>query len=389
VTEEGGGEKRGRKVRIDLRKNRGKPARRKSGWTRQVRAGDERVEEATQFEAVRAKGDLSRRRTVIIGDEPAQRSLWRDGVVVAVRGLVSEVDDGGGRWACTVRRMLRTRLISERVPITVGDVVRFAPVEQGGEPARVVSEGEALPEGVIEEVSPRKTVMTRQYERKVQVVAANVDQVVIVVAADRPTLRPHLVDRYLVMVHKGDMRPLVCINKVDLDGDGVAAEVSARYAGLGYRSLLTSVVDGRGIEELRGALQGQTSVVVGPSGAGKSSLLNALEPGLALKIGTLTDLERGRHTTTTARLLRWSFGGYVVDTPGMRQFELSGVEADELEAYFREFVGLIPQCRFPGCSHTHEVGCAVKEAVEAGGISGERYESYCKMYEECASRRKY
>ena len=143
------------------------------------------------------------------------------------------------------------------------------------------------------------------------------------------------------------------------------------------------------MDELRELLAGQTSTLVGPSGVGKSSLLNAIEPGFSLKVGTLTDLARGRHTTTTARLLPWSFGGYVVDTPGLRQFELASVEAEEVEAYFKEFVDLIQQCKYPNCSHTHEANCAIKAAVEEGRITPERYDSYCKMYEECAARRHY
>jgi ribosome biogenesis GTPase len=288
-----------------------------------------------------------------------------------------------------VRRLLRTRLIEERQPITVGDKVRFAAARSAAQEPFTVIEGQELPSGVIEDVEDRDTVLVREYEHKRQVIAANVDAVVITVAAAQPPLRPHLIDRYLVSVHKGDMRPIICINKIDLDSDGMADGIAKRYRALGYRVLLTSLTTGQGLDMLRETLRDQTSVLVGPSGVGKSSLINALAPEMNLKVGTITDLERGKHTTTTARLLRWPFGGYVVDTPGMRQFELPGVEAPELEAYFAEFVDLIRDCKFPDCSHMHEAGCAVQAALAEGRITPERYESYCKMYEECAARPKY
>lgn len=436
--------KPGRKVRVDLRRNRGKTTRQKNLPTKRYRDGDAEQEGEASVENVRVKGELSRKRTV---SQPSENELaeLRGGVVVALRGLIAEVDDGQRIRACTIRRMLRTRRIKERHPIAVGDAVRFLPVERSGsapadaapassDPASRApasptppSSGPALPapdsrapalsapaspvpassapasptpdsrapaslespDGVIESVEPRRTTLLRLYERRVQVVAANVDLAVIVVAADQPTLRPHLIDRFLVSALYGHLEPVVCINKMDLDVDGVAAGVAQRYAAIGYPSLTTSIVTNQGLDALREVLRARTSVLAGPSGVGKSSLLNALDPGLQLKVGTLTDLQRGRHTTTTARLLRWAFGGYVVDTPGLRQFELIKMQPGELEGYFVEFVDLVALCRFPDCSHTHEEGCAVQAAVEEERIDAARYESYCRMYEECASKRKY
>jgi len=380
---------------VDLRKNRAKPKRDKAGWTRQFREGDRHIDESATVESVRAKGDLSRRRTIIVGD--ARDAALREGLVVALRGLIAEVEENPGpragdavqTWACTVRRVLRTRLIKERHPIAVGDRVKFAPVEVAGETGRFALEGRELPEAVIEAVEPRRTTLVRQYERKVHAVAANVDVVVIVASANAPTLRPHLIDRYMVMAHHGGMRPVVCINKADLDADGAAAAVAKRYRCLGYRAIMTCVLDGLGLDELCDAVRDATSVFVGQSGVGKSSLLNALAPGFRLRVGELTEMERGRHTTTTAQLLKWPFGGHVVDTPGVRQFEFAEIEAHEIDDCFVEFVDLIPRCRFAGCSHTHEVGCAVKQAVEEGRIAPERYDSYCKMYEECAEKPRY
>jgi ribosome biogenesis GTPase len=381
--------KSGRKVRIDLRRNRSRTVREKTEWTRRVHEGDLEQDDVRSVESVRTKGEHSRKRTVMMHEgEAAERGLL-GGIVVAMRGQVAEVDDGVRLWACTTRRMLRTRLIKERSPLAVGDAVQFRLVEGGGAGLHVVSEGQELPEGVIEEIARRRTMLLRHYGRRTHVIAANVDLALIVVAADQPTLRPHLIDRCLAAVHQGGLRPAVCINKADLDVGDAAAEVARRYASIGYETILTSVVDRRGLDSLRELLTNRISVLFGPSGVGKSSLLNALDPALRLCVGTLTDLQRGRHTTTTARLLKWAFGGYVVDTPGLRQFDLENIEAGELEAVFREFVELIHECRYPNCSHTHEQECAIKTAVEEGRIAIERYESYCKMYEECAAKPKY
>ncbi len=374
--------KRGKKVRIDLRKNREKSARDRTEWTRLYRSGSRKADDAVQGEQVRARGDLSRKRTIVETDAPTGNA----GVAVSMRGQIVEVHDGRQVWACTARRLLRNRMMDERHAIVVGDRVRFSPVEVGGEASRAVSSEENLPEGVIEAVEPRTSTLLRQYERRLHVIAANVDNVCVVVAADQPTLRPHLIDRYLVAIHKGGMRPVICINKADLDQNDFAAEVCERYRAIGYKCILTCAPTGLGIEELRDELRDRTSALVGPSGVGKSSLINAIDPAFQLQVGSLTDLQRGKHTTTTARLLNWAFGGFIVDTPGIRQFELAAVESTELEAYFKEFVDLIPKCRFPDCTHTHEKDCAITAAVEAGAIHPERYDSYCRMLEECREK---
>lgn len=367
--------KRGRQVRVDLRRNRGKPARDKRSWTHGFRADEDATRDAASVESVRAKGELSRKRTVFLSDDaqtPIDSELLRRGTVLAVRGLVVEVDDGAAVWPCTVRRVLRSRLTQERQAITVGDRVMFLPARASGPR-----------EGVIEHVLPRQGALTRQYEDRVQVIAANVDQAVIVASADDPPLRPHLIDRFIVAAHKGDLRPVVVVNKLDLDRGGYAGRVLARYRAIGYTAVGASVPRRAGIDELRAVLAGKTSVIAGMSGVGKSSLLNAMEPGLRLRIGDISDTTgRGRHTTTTAELLRLSFGGYVVDTPGIRQFELAHIASSELEAYFIEFVERVPRCRIPGCTHLHEPGCAIIAATEAEEIDSERYASYVKMMTE-------
>ncbi len=375
--------KRGRKVRVDLRRNRAHTARDKKNWTRGHAEDESAAHDAPLTESVRAKGDLSRKRTMVVGgdDAPIDAALLRAGTVAAVRGLVVDVDDGQHCWPCVVRRVLRTRLTAERQALAVGDRVRFAPPPPG-----------RAEEGVIAHVEPRRTSLTRQYEDRVQVIAANVDQALIVASADDPPLRPHLIDRYLVAAHKGGLRPVVVINKMDLDREGFAQEVLSRYRAIGYAALAASVVRPAGLDQFRDALRAQTSVIVGMSGVGKSTLLNAVDPALGLRVGDISAATgRGRHTTTTATLLRLSFGGYVVDTPGVRQFELAHVSSEELEAYFIELVDLVSRCRFPDCTHLHEEDCAVTAAVNDGAIHPERYASYAKMMLERldAEKRRY
>ncbi|MCO6439291.1 MAG: ribosome small subunit-dependent GTPase A [Phycisphaerae bacterium] len=364
----------GKKVRVPFRRNRLKPAREKD-WTQRAREAEGHEVDSQARENVVAKGDLSRQRTIIVrDDEAAPRETWRRGVVLSMRGLFAAVDEGERIVSCTVRRVLRTRLIDERHPVAVGDRVFFSVGESGDV---------AVQEGVIEAVESRKGELRRLAGRRVQTIAANVDQAVIVSSAAQPAPKPHFVDRYIVAAHAGDITPVVCMNKMDLDEDEYGAAVLAMYAELGYRTIATSAVTGAGIDELRALLTDKESVIAGQSGVGKSSLLNAVDPELALKIGAVMEsTEKGRHTTTTAELIRLSFGGYVVDTPGIRSLDLSIVPRNEYEAYFVEFAPLVPACHFPDCTHTHEERCAIKEAVERGDIRIERYESYLHLFTE-------
>lgn len=365
--------RKGRKVRVALRRNRQKPGRVKD-WTRKAREGVDHEFDTSAGESVVAKGDLSRHRTVIVpdGEVPACSALR--GVVVALRGLFADVDDGRRMWQCTVRRLLRTRVIDERHPVTVGDHVTFAP-EAPDDPR--------CETGAIEAVAPRRGQLRRRAGRRVQTIVANVDQVVIVSSAAQPGPKPQLIDRYIVSALAGEIAPVVCMNKIDLAEDESAAELLARYESLGYRTVRTSTITGVGIEQLRALLKDSASVIVGQSGVGKSSLLNAVQPGLALTVGGIAaHNEKGRHTTTTAHLIRLDVGGYVVDTPGIRSFDLSLIPRSEFEMYFVEFVPFVQHCHFPDCTHTHETDCAVKAAVEAGAIHPDRYESYLHLFLE-------
>jgi len=234
---------------------------------------------------------------------------------------------------------------------------------------------------MIERVEPRHGVLTRASRQREHVLVANVDQVAIVVSLVEPALKPHLIDRYLVLAQQGGLRPLVLLNKADLADPVELQPLIGAYAQLGITVMLTSATTGMGVARLRQELRGRATVFSGQSGVGKSSLLNAIEPGLGLAVKAVSDVNnKGRHTTTYAQLLKLASGGWVVDTPGVRQLQLWDVRPEEVEGYFIEFRPFIPLCDFPDCTHTHETGCAVKDAVERRMISDRRYRSYLGMF---------
>jgi len=346
-----------------------------SDWTRQAREAEGHEFDSRQSESIVAKGDLSRRRTIVVHDDQAvsMPGLLR-GTVIAMRGLFADVDDGTRVWPCTVRRLLRTRLIEERHPVTVGDHVRFRVREQ--------AEGVEA-QGVIEVVEPRRGQLRRRAGKRTHTVVANIDQAIVISSARQPAPKPHLIDRYIAASLAGDIIPVICINKADLDLDGTAAGLVERYARLGYTAIGTSAITGQQIDTLRTILEGRVSVMAGQSGVGKSSLLNAVQPGLKLRTGDIIEqLNKGRHTTSNATMLPITNGGYVVDTPGVRSFDVSMIPRGEFEKYFVEFLDHVCNCKFPDCTHTHEDECAVIHAVEQGGIHPERYESYVRLIQE-------
>jgi ribosome biogenesis GTPase len=368
-----------KKVRVDLRKNRSKPPRQRQ-WTRGFHEHGFTEEATPGDERVRAKGDLSRRRTIIqeegspaAGHEPAEMpavdsSVARPGRVLRVHGLVSVVEgDDGRQYRCAVRRLLRTLATEERNIVTTGDRVWFLPAGE---------------EGVIERIEPRHGLLTRASRKREHVLVANVDQVVIVMSLVEPELKPHLIDRYLASAEQGGIAPIVCLNKADLVEPPDYQPLIGMYSQLGIPTLLTSAATGMGIAALRARLCGRQTVFAGQSGVGKSSLLNVLQPGLGLRVREVSDAnQKGRHTTTTAELIRLDeLGGWVVDTPGIRQFELWDIIPEEVEGFFPELRPFVPLCAYPDCTHTHEDRCAVKRAVRRGQISASRYTSYLGMF---------
>jgi ribosome biogenesis GTPase len=374
-----------KKVRVDLRKNRSKPPR-PNQWTRGFQEHGAEEDTSLAGERVRAKGELSRRRTIIQDDTTAAGEVQTPsdmpavdaatclpGRVIRVHGLycIVEVEDGR-HFRCVVRRLLRTLAMEERNVVAAGDRVWFLPTSEAGE--RGSGQGE---EGVIERVEPRRGVLTRSSRGREHVLVANVDQVAFVVSLVEPELKPHLIDRYIAGAELGGIKPILCLNKADRIDAAEYQTLVGYYSQLGVPTILTSAAAGQGIGRLREQLIGRQTSFTGQSGVGKSSLLNALQPGLGLRVREISEAtQKGKHTTTTAELLRLEVGGWVVDTPGVRQFELWGVIPEQVEGLFADFRPFVPLCAFPDCTHTHEERCAVKRAAARGWISESRYTSY-------------
>lgn len=241
----------------------------------------------------------------------------------------------------------------------------------------------------IETVAARRSQLARKApgagRSRQKVIAANLDQVVIVFATTKPEPNARMLDRFLILAEANELTSLIVLNKTDLVDAAVPNAFLEPYRNAGYETMLTAAKSGVGIEALRERLCGANSALTGPSGVGKSSLLNAVQPGLGLRIGEISAaMNKGTHTTVSARLIPLECGGFVADTPGLKEVGMWGIEAEDLGSHFPEFRELVDDCRFnTSCSHIHEPKCAIRMAVESGSISAERYESYRKLYEEC------
>ncbi len=300
-----------------------------------------------------------------------------EGRVVRAQSGFFEVETDRGRVTAVLRGRLRRDRQSGGLA-ALGDRVRLELIHRAAGDA-------GLLEGAIIELLPREAVLARRAPGPKgvwaqDVVVANIDLLVPVFAAREPAPKLRMLDRFLALAEIDHVHSLVVLNKVDL---GVPPEIEAalaEYERIGYPVIRASTKTGAGIAELREALTGRLSAVVGPSGVGKSSLLNAVEPGLGLVVGAVsTAVNKGRHTTRVGELHALSGGGMVADTPGLREIGLWEVDPGELEFAFVEFQAFLQDCRFYDCTHTHEPGCAVRAAVEAGAITTDRYESYARM----------
>jgi ribosome biogenesis GTPase len=297
------------------------------------------------------------------------------GTVLRAQSGFFWVQTEAGVVECTLRGRLKKERQSTDIAV-VGDVVEITQI--------------APTKGAIEAVLPRRTKLARRAAFtkgiwKEDVIAANVDQVLIVFACAQPEFTPRLLDRYLVLTEFSELEAVIVANKVDLVGLEAARAMFATYERLDYPVLYTSTKSREGLEQLRSTLAGQISVVTGKSGVGKSSLFNAVQPGLNLDTGEISEaVNKGRHTTRVAELIALNVpgGGYLADTPGIRELGLWRFPVEELAWCFREMRPYLGECYFSGCTHTHEPDCAVRAAVEQGAIDLDRYDSYCRLRQD-------
>ena len=350
-------------------------------------AGSPDVGDAALGERIVAKGDVTRKRTVVgtyVGEEnlsgetgdcvvlpDVNLDVCQKGRVLSVHGLNCYVEDEQGRlFTCVTRRVLKTLSTTQRQVVVAGDRVYFRDAR--------LPDGRC--EGIVERVEPRYGTLSRTSWKRKHIVVANVEQALIITSAAEPRLKPNLIDRLLVTCERSGVEPVICVNKVDLVDPASLQPFVGVYAKMGYRTVLFSARTGFNLDRLRRLLIGRESVVVGQSGVGKSSALNAIDPTLNLRVGEVSrENHKGKHTTTTARLLKLSFGGYVVDTPGIRQFMLWDVEPEEVVGYYRDLRPYENLCKFPDCVHINEAFCAVKDAVADGRLDMRRYESYLAL----------
>lgn len=298
---------------------------------------------------------------------------YADGVVIRSTGSWYDVMVGDDLIPSKIRGRFRLSEDDVTNPVSVGDRVRV-----------LLNPDET---GMITEIYERKNKLSRRAAgRRVgreHIIVTNIDRVWTIQSVRLPNPNPGFIDRVLAVTEAHEIDAGIVLNKIDLlerEDIEEIEELRNLYAGLGYPVLMTSAETGEGLDDLGSALTGRTSVLTGPSGVGKSSILNAIEPDLALRTAEVSSKTRkGRHTTTSVSLFPLSTGGYIVDTPGIREFGLLDIEPWELSHFFVEFGPFIERCRFPTCTHDHEPDCGVKQALEDGEISEQRYRSYLNI----------
>ena len=298
--------------------------------------------------------------------------------VVRATGSWYDVLHDGETVRCRIRGRLRLTGVRSTNPVVVGDEVACE-ADEGGD-------------YVIADILPRRNYVIRRasnLSKESHIIAANVDQALLMASLRSPETPTEFVDRFLVTCEAYKVPVTILLSKLDLQDAEAVAEFRAVYEGAGYRVLEVSVREGRGVEEVRELLAGRTTLVSGNSGVGKSTLIQAIDPSLDIRTGEISESHhKGRHTTTFSTMYPLAGGGAVIDTPGIKGFGLIDIDEAELWHYFPEMMRVAPACRFYNCTHTHEPGCAVTEAVKAGEIAWPRYESYLKIRDEDEKYRK-
>ena len=272
-----------------------------------------------------------------------------------------------GVYECKAKGVFR----KEKIKPLVGDNVRIEILDEENKTGNIV------------EIFPRKNELIRP-------AVANIDQALVVFAVTKPTPHFNLLDRFLVMMERKEIPVVLCFNKKDIATSPEIAELEAIYEKCGYPIVFTSALEQENIEEIRRLLLKKTTAIAGPSGVGKSSLINLLQNQVQMETGTISrKIERGKHTTRHSELIAVDADSYIMDTPGFSSLYVNDFEKEELKYYFREFASYEGHCRFQGCDHVHEPGCAVKEALEEGKIHPVRYKNYLEMYTELKEKKRY
>ncbi len=277
--------------------------------------------------------------------------------------------------SCTLRGKLALKK-NEKNTVKVGDDVRIEFVTET--------------EGVIAEILPRRSFLSRSIQSrqyKEQIIATNIDQLLVILSTKKPQFKSGLLDRYLVIAEKNKLRPVICINKIDL-ASRADFEIYRRYYSetLDFPVVFTSAITGEGIQELQKVLQNAVTALVGYSGVGKSSIIKAINPELDIRVGAVSErTQKGQHTTTVVQLFPLADNCYVIDTPGIRELGFWGIYKKDLATYFRDIQRYTADCKFSDCQHLHEPGCAVIEAVTDGDIIEERYRNYVSIYQSLKS----
>ncbi len=299
--------------------------------------------------------------------------MHQEGTILRVDGKTCVVHNGQKEYRAYIRKRIKGADSSQIKPVCVGD--------------RVIFEVRGEQEVLIHEVLPRKSWLARKavdHFGKEQVIVANVDQLFVVASFAEPPFNSGIIDRFLLAASKGNLEPGIIVNKSDLkekEEEEIHKKIEI-YQSLGYNVLLTSIYSQESIEKLKDCLKDKSTVFVGHSGVGKSSLLLSLDRSLEVFVQSVNAKTfRGRHTTTTVTLWPLPFGGFLVDTPGIREFALWQMEIREVSFYFPEMKDLVPLCKYKSCTHTHEPDCAVKDALEKKEIALFRYQSYCRILE--------
>lgn len=292
--------------------------------------------------------------------------MMKGRIIKGIAGFYYVHAEGCGTYECKAKGVFR----NQKLKPLVGDLVEI----------EILDEEEKT--GNMVEILPRQSELIRP-------AVANVDQALVIFAAAKPKPNLSLLDRFLIMMDQQGIETIICFNKKDEATEEERIRLQNIYAGCGSRVLFTCAKQGQGVDELRELLLGHTTTVAGPSGVGKSTLINLLVPDAGMETGKISEkIDRGKHTTRHSELFRMDTDSYIFDTPGFSSLELAGMEKEELRYSFPEFREYEGICRFQGCMHQKEPGCRVKEAVQAGFINKERYESYTILFQDLQEREK-